>query len=125
MAHENVAVEVEVGAAAEVGLTHHLVRQLQHRGAVLHEVEVGSADAARPHLDEHLAEAGSGLLDVVAHDHVARPQHRRLHDPPPFVAAVVSSTWVVMASRMACPARPKRCSRFEMAHWCDASVEAS
>src|SRR5688572_32054701 len=51
--------------------------QLEHPGAVLGEVQVRPADAARLDLDEDLTQPGHRLLDVVAHQHLARPQHRR------------------------------------------------
>ena len=72
MAHEYVAGEIG-GLASDVRDALHLLAERKHGGSVLGEVEVGPADAARLHLDEHLTEPRLRLVDVVAHDDCAVP----------------------------------------------------
>ncbi len=65
-------------------------------------MQVGTADPARLDLDQHLAEAGLGIGDVVADDHGPAAQGDGAHQAPPCLeVAAFSSTWLLMAFMIA------------------------
>jgi hypothetical protein len=78
VAHEHVLGEVG-RRAAEVDGALHAGADLHHLRTELGEVEVGAADAAGGHLDEHLTLSGRRVRDVVADEHRPVAQHCRSH----------------------------------------------
>ena len=113
VAHEDVVVQVDVHTAA--GCTRHLTAQRQHLGAVGGEMQVRTADSARPHRHQNLTGTGHGIGHVVAVHHAAFPQYRGAHQLLLFSVAR-SPTCSVIAFTTACPARPINSSRLSLAH---------
>ncbi len=117
--HEDVVVQVDVHATAAPGRP---FGHFQHLGAVGGEMQVGTADSACPHADEHLPGFGDRVGHVVAVDHSAVAQHRRAHQ---CTASFCSSTCSVMALTTASPARPINWSRLPLAQSWDARDASS
>ena len=113
VAHEDVVAQVDGHTAADSA--RHLIGQRQHLGAVGGEMQVRTADSARPHRHQHLTGTGHGIGHVVAVHHAAFPQHRGAHQLLPL-SVVSSPTCSVIAFTTAWPARPSNWSRLSLAH---------
>ncbi len=91
VAHEDVP--VELNRLHDAG--RRLLHERGHLRAVLGEVEIGTADAARLDLDQHLAETRRRLGDVVTHDDLACTQHGGAHLGLPLSEGpIMSGRWL-------------------------------
>jgi hypothetical protein len=79
VAHVHVALQVDVLARAARAEAIDLRRELQHVRAVLGEVQVGAANAARADPDEHLALPRLWLRHVLPHQNLSATEHNRTH----------------------------------------------